>query len=145
MINNDTEFRQALNGMDLEQQRVMAACFAENVLSLSDDDRIQGVVSTVIEGREIEDAFKSAKAASLEAHARCGAEGDWNDQAGYFVARAAQAAVEPQVRTGGKNPAWKAAMQARMARTCLASEEGEDSHDRETVAQYKILNDYLGP
>lgn len=145
MINNDTQFRQALDGLDLHQQRVMAACFTENVLPLTDDERPGRVVSTIIEGREIEGVFKVAKAASLEAHARCGAEGDWNDQAGYFVARAAQAAVEPQVRTGGKNPAWKAAMQARMARTCLASEAGEDSHDRETVAQYNILNDYLGP
>jgi len=145
MINNDTEFRQALDELDLAQQRVIAACFTENVLTLTTDERPKRVVNSVIDGQEIEEAFKLAKAASLEAHARCGTEGDWSDQAGYFVARAAQAAVEPQVRSGGKNPAWKAAMQARMARTCLASEAEEDSHDRETIAQYHILNDYLGP
>jgi hypothetical protein len=59
------------------------------------------------------------------------------------VARGVEAIVEPQIRTAGKNPAWKAAMQCRMARTCLASESDEDTHDLETGAQYQLLNDYL--
>ncbi len=143
MVTNDVEFRERLDGLELEQQRVVASRFVRNVLSLSEDPRLQSVVEAAATGGDLEGAFKSAKRASLDAHARCGTEGDWNDQAGYFVARAAQAAVEPVVRTVGKSPAWKAALQCRMARTCLAAESDEDSHDLETGAQYQLLNDYL--
>ncbi|MBT3309769.1 MAG: hypothetical protein HOL04_00565 [Gammaproteobacteria bacterium] len=144
-ISNDTEFRQALDALSLEQQRTVASRFVQNVLSLSGDSRLQQVIDAVEVGTDLATAFKSAKRVSLEAHARCGSEGDWNEQAGYFVARAAQAAVEPQVRTAGKNPAWKAAMQCRMARTCLASDSDEDTHDLETGAQHQLLTDYLNP
>lgn len=144
-ISNDTEFRQALDALSLEQQRTVASRFVQNVLSLSGDSRLQQVIDAVDVGTDLATAFKSAKRVSLEAHARCGSEGDWNEQAGYFVARAAQAAVEPQVRTAGKNPAWKAAMQCRMARTCLASDSDEDTHDLETGAQHQLLTDYLNP
>jgi len=144
-ISNDTEFRQALDALSLEQQRTVASRFVQNVLSLSGDSRLHQVIDAVEVGTDLATAFKSAKRVSLEAHARCGSEGDWNEQAGYFVARAAQAAVEPQVRTAGKNPAWKAAMQCRMARTCLASDSDEDTHDLETGAQHQLLTDYLNP
>lgn len=144
-ISNDTEFRQALDALSLEQQRTVASRFVQNVLSLSGDSRLQQVIDAVEVGTDLATAFKSAKRVSLEAHARCGSEGDWNEQAGYFVARAAQAAVEPQGRTAGKNPAWKAAMQCRMARTCLASDSDEDTHDLETGAQHQLLTDYLNP
>ncbi len=142
-IKSDSEFRQTLDGLSLEQQRTIAARFVENVLDLSGDVRLPAVVAAAASSGDLETAFKTAKKVSLEAHARCGSEGDWNDQAGYFVARGAQAAVEPQVRTAGKNPAWKAAIQCRMARTCLAAEVDEDSHDMETGAQYQLLSDYL--
>jgi hypothetical protein len=88
-------------------------------------------------------ARRAIKTASLEAHTRCGADGEWNDQAGYFVARAAEACIEPQVLSQGKGPAWKAAMMARMARTCLAADSDQDAHDSESQAQYHILNSYL--
>ena len=142
-IKNDHDFASALNHLNLEQQRVIASCFVKNVLALSDDTRLYSVIEAAAHNGDLEAAFKTAKRDSLDAHARCGAEGDWNDQAGYFVARGAQAAVEPQVRSTGKNPAWKAAMQCRMARTCTAAESDEDSHDMETGAQYLLLTDYL--
>ena len=59
------------------------------------------------------------------------------------MARAAEACVEPEGRSQGKGPAWKAAMSARMARTCLAADGEEDSHDSESQAQYNILKSYL--
>ena len=142
-ISSDMEFRQALEALSLEQQRYVGARFVTNVLSLSEDARLQQVVEAATSEGDLESAFKIAKRASLEAHTRCGTEGDWNDQAGYFVARGVEAIVEPQIRTAGKNPAWKAAMQCRMARPCLASESDEDTHDLETGAQYQLLNDYL--
>ena len=146
-ISNDQEFRDALNGLGLAQKREVGALFAENVLALSDDSRVAQAVNAAKDDALEEDAMnlvrRSIKAASLEAHTRCGADGEWSDQAGYFVARAAEACVEPEGRSQGKGPAWKAAMSARMARTCLAAESDEDSHDTESQAQYQILTSYL--
>ncbi|MBT3197778.1 MAG: hypothetical protein HN842_10650 [Gammaproteobacteria bacterium] len=146
MISNDSQFREILGELGLQEQRRVAALFVDNVLPLSDDQRLLQIVTSLKEGlpeEALSAPFKEAKATSLEAHTRCGTEGDWDEQAAYFVARATQASVEPQLRSGGKNPAWRAAMQSRMARTCLASESDEDSHNSETTAQYIILNNYL--
>ena len=145
-ITNDSEFRDALSALPVEQQRVVAAMFVESVSDLSDDQRVSQALTAAKDPEIAEDAMnlarRNAKAASLEAHARCGSEGEWTDQAGYFVARAAEACVEASVRED-KGPAWKAAMSARMARTCLAADSEEDSHDRESHAQYDILKNYL--
>lgn len=146
-INNDTQMREAVNGMSVTEQRQVAALFVKNVASLSKDARIERTIETAANPaaseEELSNAFKAAKAAALEAHTRCGSDGEWNDQAGYFVARAAEAAVAPQVRSHGKGPAWQAAMSSRMARTCLAADSDEDAHDSESHAQYQILNDHL--
>ena len=146
-INNDTQFRDALNGLSVARQRTVGALFVESVLGLSNDPRVAQAVATARESNIAEDVLNmvrhSIKAAALEAHTRCGADGEWSDQAAYFVARAAEACVEPEGRSQGKGPAWKAAMSARMARTCLAAESDEDSHDDESRAQYQILTSYL--
>jgi hypothetical protein len=146
-ISNDKEFRDALGGLGLAQQREVGALFVESVLSLSSDPRVAQALAAARDTDVAEDVMNlarhSIKAAALHAHTRCGADGEWNDQAGYFVARAAEACVEPEGRSLGKGPAWKAAMSARMARTCLAAEGDEDSHDSESQAQYQILTSYL--
>lgn len=146
-ISNDTQMREVISTMDTAQQRQVAALFVQNVLSLNDDKRVAKALDTAqnfdINDDELLAAYRGAKAAALDAHARCGADGEWSDQAGYFVARAAEAAVAPQVRSHGKGPAWQAAMSSRMARTCLAAGEDEDAHDTESQAQYRILADYL--
>lgn len=146
-ISNDSQFRDALNRLTLAQQRIVGARFVENVLSLSSDPRVAQVLAVAKDADPSADAVnlarRSIKAASLEAHTRCGSDGEWSDQAGYFVARAAEACLEPEGRSQGKGPAWKAAMSARMARTCLAAESDQDSHDSESQAQYNILISYL--
>jgi hypothetical protein len=146
-ISNDTEFRSALDALDDAKQAVVGALFVENVLSLNDDPRVAqalGVARDAEVSDEVLTMIRHAiKAASLEAHARCGADGNWADQAAYFVARAAEACVEAQVRSAGKGRAWKAAMSARMAKTCLAADGDEDAHDSESQSQYKILTSYL--
>ncbi|MCB1799523.1 MAG: hypothetical protein KDI67_11630 [Gammaproteobacteria bacterium] len=146
-ISNDNQFREALNRLTLAQQRAVGARFVENVLSLSSDQRVAQVLAVAKDANASEDAVslarRSIKAASLEAHTRCGSDGEWIDQAGYFVARAAEACLEPEGRSQGKGPAWKAAMSARMARTCLAADSDQDSHDSESQAQYNILISYL--
>ena len=144
-ISNDKAFRSALNELSIERQRAVAALFVENVLDLSKDARVAQALAAARETGLSDEAFslarRSIKAASLDAHTRCGADGEWTDQAGYFVARAAEACLEPEGRA--KDCGWKAAMSSRMARTCLAADSDEDSHDSESQAQYQILTRYL--
>lgn len=146
-ITNDTEFGQALARLSAVQQRVAGALFARNVLGLCDDERVRRALEVaarpVADADEIAAALRMAKAAALDAHARCGADGEWSDQAGYFVARAVEACLATQVLSEGRLPVWKAAMSSRMARTAVAEAVGEDPHDRESQHQYRILSDYL--
>jgi hypothetical protein len=147
-INNDAEFRLALEGLDAVQQRQVAALFVKHVLPLSGDKRLERVTKTAADAdateEELAAALKSAHAATFESHARCGAEGHWSDQAGYFVARAAVAAsTSPEhSRVGG--PAWQAAMSARMAYTSMLIDDvSNQSAHTECEWQYQSLSDYL--
>ena len=144
-ISNDSEFKAALSFLSGATRRLVAACFAENVLSLSTDARVKGAIysakRTDITDAELAAAFQSAKAASIESFTRCGHECNWNDQAGHFVAEAGLACVQP-AEPGG-NPAWDAAMQARMARTCETIAVGQGTDNAEAAAQYRILAEFL--
>jgi len=148
-ISNDADFRRVLQGLGSLQQRQVAARFVEHVLALSGDDRLGRVIKTIADKDASEDelasALKSAKAATFDSHARCGAEGHWSEQAGYFAARAAVAAGTPpaQSRLGG--PAWQAAMSARMAHTSMLIDDDSSQQTAHTECewQYQSLSDYL--
>ncbi len=148
-ISNDMEFKQALAVLSPEKQRTMAASFVAHVLTLSDDERLNRVVSIAAVEHAMEDellnALKSSRAATFDSHARCGSEGHWSDQAGYFVARAAVAALMPAAQSRAGGAAWQAAMSCRMARTSMLIEgdAGEPSMQTEMDWQYQTLNDYL--
>lgn len=150
-ITNDTEFRNALQKLDGAQQRTVAALFVEHVLTLCDDDRIRRAVKVAADDSASEggiaDALKSAKAATIDSSTRCGAEGNWTDQAGYFVARAAVAAVTPVAQSTSGGPAWQAAMSSRMAQTSILIDDGSDevSSHTESEWQYDTLSNYLQP
>lgn len=148
-ITNDAELKQALHDLDATQQRKVAAMFIEHVLALSDDERIKRVVKVAAdEGasqNEVSDALKTARAAILDSSTRCGAEGNWTDQAGYFVARAAVAALTPQAQAKSGNPAWQAALSCRMAQTSIEIDNDSavvPGHS-ENESQYDILAKYL--
>ncbi|GAB6039683.1 hypothetical protein [Endothiovibrio diazotrophicus] len=146
-IDNDQAFHAVLDGMEAARQRQVAARFVEHVLDLADDERVRVAVAAAknpaTTPEMLEAAFKGTKQSVLEHHARCGADCHWSVQAGYFVARAAIACVEPKAPTRGKGLAWQAAMNGRMARTCQLIEAGEESPDGEREAQYRILADFL--
>jgi hypothetical protein len=145
-IENDDDFRQPLKNMEITAQRMLAARFVENVLPLSDDDRIRRVIEIAAKAdasrADVSDAFHTARTATIDSHNRCGADADWKAQAGYFVARAALAAVTPPEQMAG-GPAFQAAMSSRMARTCVDIESSEDTAGRERQAQYRILTEFL--
>ena len=148
-INTDSEFRQAVEALDAVQHRVLAAMFVEHALPLCKYKQLAQILRTAADvdasEAELALALKSAHALVIDCHARCGAEGHWSDQAGYFVARAAVAATTPlaQSRTGG--PAWQAAMSTRMAHTSMLIEDqpGEQTTQTESEWQHRCLTDYL--
>ncbi len=147
-ISNDTDFRDALESLDDVQQRQVAALFVQHVLHLSEDKRLERVIKTVAEADvmpgELASALKTAHAATFDSHARCGAEGHWSDQAGYFVARAAVAATTPTAHARVGGPSWQAAMSARMAHTSMLIENASNQSARtECEWQYQSLSDYL--
>ncbi len=145
-ISNDRDFRAALDKLDATQQRLMAARFIESVLPMCTDDRIARVLAvatnSAASAAALADALKTAKATTIDCHARCGAEGDWDAQAGYFVARAAIAALTPLGQVPGGS-AWQAAMSCRMARTSKAIVTGENADGQESENQYRILSDHM--
>jgi len=145
-ITNDAEFKQALQGLDQIQQRVVAAQFLEHVLALSNDSRLSRINKIARDSNasdeEISIALKSAKAATVDSHTRCGSEGNWTEQAGYFVARAMVAAVTPLAQSKAGGPAWQAAMSCRMAQTSMQI-DNDDTTPTYNEWQYDILSDYL--
>ena len=147
-IRNDADFRELLESLADVQQRQVAALFVRHVLSFSTDKRLDRVVRTATDAdatdEELAAAHKIAHAVTFDSHARCGAEGHWSDQAGYFVGRAAVAATTPPEHSRPGGPAWQAAMSARMAYTSMLIEDspGQSAHT-ECEWQYQALSDYL--
>lgn len=148
-INNDDDFRQALLNLDPDQQRVIAAHFVEHVLALATDDRVAQVLQVAANPAASADALtnalSSARAAALDTHTRCGSEGDWREQAGYLVCRAAMAVLTPNQQARGGSPAWQAAMSSRMARTSLSisDDSAPASAQSEREWQYRALEEHM--
>ncbi|MBS4098702.1 MAG: hypothetical protein KGZ83_17915 [Sulfuricella sp.] len=143
-IANDSDFKAALDHLPPAQQRLLAARFTQNVLAFSRDPRVKGAVDAAlregISDNELALQHQSAKAARVESYTQCGTEADWSCQAGHFVAEAALACVRP---AGRGNPAWDAAMNARMARAAAAIAEGEGDSHREAEAQYRAVETFF--
>jgi hypothetical protein len=147
-ISNDDAFKQSLLQLEPVQQRLVAASFVDHVLPLCSDDRIGRALKVASDpdasDDELAGALKSARAAALDMHTRCGSEGNWRDQAGYFVCRAAVAALTQGAQAKGGSPAWQAAMSSRMARTSVLIGEESDAvtTKSESEWQYRALEDY---
>jgi hypothetical protein len=144
-INNDSEFKSALNNLSNAKRRLIALRFAENVLALSNDARLRTAIYATnrenIGDEELDAAHQAVKAARVDSYTRCGSECDWGNQSGHFVAEAVLACVKPP--EPGRNQAWDAAMHARMARTCEGIANGKGTDNPEANAQYRILTEFL--
>ena len=143
-ITNDKEFRESLVALSADQQRQVAALFVQRVFGLSGDVRIKAALDVAMRAEiseaELAVVSQAANAAKVESYAQCGKDTDWNTQAGLFVAKATVSCISPVV--DGKNVAWEAAMQVRVARTCEAA-SGDDTDHKEAEAQYAILDNFL--
>jgi len=145
-VTNDADFRKALDSLDATRQRLVAARFVENVVALCSDKRIARVIQVASDSEvgeeELAEALKAARATTFDCHTRCGSEGDWSEQAGYFVARAATAALTPMAQMPS-GPAWQAALSSRMAQTSRSIVTGDDTSGQEVMQQYRILSEFL--
>lgn len=147
-INNDQQLRKALNDISLENQRALGARFVTSVSHLSSNSIIaQGLQIAGNPDRtpaELETAYKNTKALALDSYTSCGRDADWLAQAEHFVAAALSACLLPDEQfTIQDNLAWKAAMQARMARNCEMIMNDRGEVDNEANRQYAIASEFL--
>jgi hypothetical protein len=148
-ISNDQDLRKAIDGLDLAQQRLLAGRFVQSVLSLTTNERLHHAATVATDPKTsadaMSDAFKSARTIAVDTYTACGRDADWMAQAEHFVAAACVAALTPEEQIGkGTNPAWKAAMQARMAKNCEMIESGEGGVDNEAQRQYTLAEELCG-
>ena len=145
MITQDSEFRQALSALSRLQQRQIGAQFIERVLPQYPDATLSKLLTLAqqadVPELELAAAAKTAKALALEKHTRCGAEGDWQAQASYFLARATSELLATSKPS--QLPAWEAALNVRLARTCGTIDHAHDTMHDESDTQYQLLTDYL--
>ncbi len=147
-ITNDQQLREALNSLTPQQQRVLGGLYVSNVSYLSDDPRISRAVEAAAKSdislQELEDTYKSVKSFATQSYTACGQDADWGAQAEHFVAAAATACLAQEDQSGSKaNSAWKAAMQARMAKNCEMIQKDEGELANEAEKQYRIAEKYL--
>lgn len=144
-IDNDNDFKSALDGLTLVDQRKIAVSFTRHVMDLCYDARIKGVLLTA-ERADITDpelllAEHAAHQVRVRSFGECGHDTSWLLQAGHFVATAAKYCVT--VPAAGENIAWKAALQTRMARNCQDALDDKGLLNSEATAQYELLESFL--
>jgi len=147
-ISNDQDLRHLLGRLPADQQRIIGLRFAQSVVHLSRDERVNRAIDTGLEedasSAELEDAYRAAKAWATKTYTDCGKDTDWLAQADHFVAAAAAAALTPDAQLMDKtNRAWKAAMQARMAKNCEMVEAEDDDQTDEVQRQYAIAEEFV--
>ena len=147
-IHSDAEFRSALSGLSVEQQRRVGKRFLDSVSELSDNPKLDKVLA-MVEGagsssQDIADAFQVASAAARDSYTLCGREADWRRQASHFYAAAAAACLTPADKeNSAQDLAWTTAMNARMARVCERIAQGEGYDNSEVGKQYEILQTFV--
>ncbi|WP_295456276.1 hypothetical protein [uncultured Thiodictyon sp.] len=155
-IHNDQALREAVQTLAPDRQRLLGGRFAQRVAHLGKDERVKRAIDTALrEGvgaGELEDAFKAAKGHAIKTYTQCGKDTDWPAQADHFVAAAAAAALTPEatpeatptgLKTERQNPAWRAAVQARMASNCALMEGDDVAAQTEAERQYAIANAFF--
>ena len=147
-ISNDQDLRAALEQLPLEQQRRLAGRFVQSVIHLTQDSRLIRAVDSALAADtspdDLEEAHKAAKSHAIRTYTACGKDTDWLAQADHFVAAAAAAALLPEGQHEEKaSRAWKAAVQARMAKNCELMESEEGEKETEAERQYRIAEGFL--
>ena len=147
-IANDQQLRAALNALTPKEQRLMGARFAGSVMHLCLNDGVRRAGQLALDPdadpTSLDDAVKTAKSHTVKTYTDCGKDTNWLEQADHFVAAALVAALTPADQLAAQsNPAWKAAVQARMAKNCEIMVEEEGEAETESDRQYRIASQFL--
>ncbi len=147
-IKNDQELKAALNALSSDQQRILGARFTESVVKLTDNSRLASALKVALDPESdvgaLNDAYKVAKSIATKTYTACGRDADWALQAEHFVAAACAAVLTPDALTTETfNSAWKAAIQARMAKNCMMIENDSGEVENEAEKQYRITSSFL--
>ena len=147
-ITNDQQLRTALDTLSIEGRRAIGLLFASNIRMSRIEPGLQKAIDLALESEngdhEREMAYKTAKSVATNTYTACGKDADWEVQAVHFVAAACSAALIPEdMLTPGANPAWKAAIQSRMANNCLMMEHESSELQSEAQRQYEICEEFL--
>ncbi|MEW7972538.1 MAG: hypothetical protein AB2810_16455 [Candidatus Thiodiazotropha endolucinida] len=145
-ITNDHDLREAISGLSPVEQRALGGQFVANVGHLSQDPRISRAIDAAIDPdisqAELEQTYKTVKAFATQTYTACGSDADWAAQAEHFVAAAAAASLSSDDQSGARG-AWKAAMQARMAKNCEMILNDDGGIANESEKQYQMTGRYL--
>ena len=157
-ITSNEDFNKALSALPLSQQRRVGAKFIANVLDLTDGSCTKHAQSIAeksdITAEELQDAYHAVHSIYVATHPRSDLSVlDFRKQAAHFVAEACMVCLAPtyeQYRT--HHLAEKVAGYCRMARICSSIQhkdehpkftDAEQSLEKETDAQFQILNKFL--
>lgn len=147
-ISNDQDLRSALEKLSLADQRLLGARFAASVSKLAKNPRLMKLAGISLQPdiseSELEESYKAAKSITVQTYTSCGKDTDWAAQAEHFVAMAYAVVLTPKAQIPEKtNIAWKAAIQARMAKNCAMIESDQGDVQNEAVKQYEIADEFL--
>lgn len=147
-ISNDQGLRERLHRLSIPEQRNLAGRFVNHVADLAQDPVLRDAIQSALEAEISESgrshAYKTAKSIAVKTYTSCGRDADWLAQAEHFVAVACAAALTPEDAVGEQtNLAWKAAMQARVARNCAMIESDASDEISEIEAQYRLTEEFL--
>ena len=149
---------QALEGLSLEQQRIVAARFVADVLDLTDDDRVKQAQRVAVDPNASPEAlmvaYHSAWHAAVESSVHSGMEPvDWRKQAAHFVAKACAESLAP-AHSGitWRHLASNVANHCHMGRLCASIEHEQERPSLSTAeealhnqirTQLEILREFL--
>lgn len=151
-ISNEREFRAALASLSSAEERIVSALFLQNLLDVTTDLRISGIISVALDRnageREREDAYNTARSIATETFTHLGEELDPDRQALHVLATAAAYCLLPDRLKPyyycRKRVPWTIALHTRMARCWSQMAQGKEEEEmREDEDQYKILAAFL--
>ncbi len=149
VIQDENSFRESIESLPLERQRLLGARFVRNVVALNDDARLKQALECAerpgASEAELLAAYRTARGIEVESYTACGQNVDWSAMAAHYVASAVAACVAPAATmvAGIDNPAYKAAMSARMARSAEMLTHDRHGDCEEIGRQYTLLQEFL--
>jgi hypothetical protein len=157
-ISTMKEFKEGLQSLSLDQQRVVAARFVAEVLDLTDDERVKQAQKVAADPNaapeSLMSAYHSVWHAALESSVHSDMELiDWRKQTAHFVARACAESLAPAHHgLAWRHLAYNVASHCRMARLCSSVEHeeeqpslaaAEEALNKQIRTQFEILGAFL--